>query len=646
MIGTAVGLAESFNPIALIGTGGIGKTSVALAVLHRDRIKRKFGDNRRFIRCDQFPASRTSFLSRLSKVIGAGVENPEDLGPLRPFLSSKEMFIVLDNAESILDPRGAGGQEIYGVVEELSQFDNVCLFITSRITTVPPDCKCLDVPTLSLDAAHSTFYRIYDNDKPSGPIDRILEQLDCHPLSITLLATVAHQNKWDNDRLVREWEQNQTSVLRTEHNKSLAATIELSLASPMFQELGPDARELLGVVAFFPQGVGENSLNWLFSAVPDRNIIFDKLCVLSLTYRINGFVRMLAPLRDYLSPKDPTASPLLRTAKELYSTRLSVIVDPDVPGFEDTRWIISEDVNVEHLLNVFASPDPDSVDIWDTCNGFLGHLYWHKPRHTVLGPKIESLPDDHRWKPRSLLELSQLVGSSGDHVEEKRLLTQALKLWRERKDDYWVARTLRQLAEANRILNLREEGVQQAKESLEICERLGDMEDQAWCLIDLARLLLDLERFDAAEEAITRSINLLEKGQKFPLCRSHRILGDIYRCKREREKAIYHYGEALGIASTSNWGEQLFWIHFSLAMLFFAEDDLEGAYAHVSHAQQHVGNNAYSLGRAMEMQARIFYRQSRPEDATSAVLCAIEIFEKLGAAKDLEHCRGLLRDIK
>jgi len=648
LIEKVVELAQNLIPIALIGAGGIGKTSIALTVLHNDRIKQRFGDDRRFIRCDKFPPSCVHFLRRLSSVIGAGVENPEDLTPLRPSLSSREMLIVLDNAESILDPHGTSAWEIYAVVEELSRFNNICVCITSRILIIPPDFKHLDVPTLPMDAARSTFCRIYDNNNDwSNLVDSILEQLDFHPLSVTLLATVAHRNRWDASRLSREWERQRTSMLQTEHSESLAATIELSLTSPLFQGLGPDARAFLGVIAFFPQGVDENNLDWLLPAISNGTDVLYKLCTLSLTYRKNGFITMLAPFRDYLSPKDPKSSSLLCATKEQYFARMSININPNKPNFGESQWITSEDANVEHLLDVFTTIDADSESVWRACAYFMQHLVWHKKRLVTLGPKIEALPDDHSSKPECLFELSRLFFSVGNQAEYKRLLTRALKLESGRGNVRQVTRILRHLSDANRLMGLSEEGVQQAREALEILERTGDVVGQARCLIKLALLLRDGQQFDAAEEASSRAIGLItEKGSQSLVCESHRVLGNIHRSKGETEKAIHHHEVALEIASSSNWHDGLFRIHHDLAGLFHDEGRFNDAQAHIEHAKSHTADNPYNLGCATEQQARVWYKQHRFEEARSEALRAADVFEKLGATKDAENCKKLLQRIE
>jgi hypothetical protein len=553
LVEKVVGFAENLKSVALIGAGGIGKTSVALTVLHHNRIVELFGRNRRFIRCDEFPASRTHFLAQLSKVIGAGVENPENLTPLRPFLSSQEMLIIIDNAESILDPKGTNAEDIYSVVDELCQFKTICLCITSRITTVPPRCRRPEIPTLSMEAACDIFYDIYSDHGRSSIINDLLERLDFHALSITLLATTASHNAWDYDRLAEEWGTQRAQVLRTDYNQSLAATIELSLASPTFRSLGPTARDLLGVVAFFPQGVNQKSLDWLFPSIPNGKNTFDKFCVLSLTHRSNDFVTMLAPIRDYLGPRDPKSSPLLCATGGHYFSRLSVNVEPGMPGFEEARWIVSEDVNVEHLLDVFISISPGWGDNWDACHRFMEHLYWHKPRQTMLRAKIEGLPDDHLYKPKCLSELSRLLGRIGNYPEQKRLLTHTLELERQSGgDNVQVANLLQLLAGVNRSLSLYEEGIRQAKESLEMFTRIGSTLGQMQCSNDLAWLLFDDKQLNAAQDVASHAIDLVpEKHQEVLLCRLHRVLGNIYRSKGDKKKAIHHFETALGIASPS-----------------------------------------------------------------------------------------------
>ena len=647
LIEKVVGLVEGLEPVALIGAGGIGKTSIALTVLHHSRIEGRFGENRRFIRCDQFPASSAHLLARLSKVIGAGVENPEDLTPLRPLLSSNEMLIILDNAESILDPEGTSAEEIYSVVEELCQFKKVCLLITSRITTVPPRCKRPEIPTLSMEAACDIFYGIYGDSIRSSIVDNLLRRLDFHALSVTLLATTASRNVWDYDRLTKEWDTQRARVLQTHRNKSLAATIELSLASPTFHSLGPDARDLLGVVAFFPQGIDEKNLDWLFPTIPNTKNIFDGFCVLSLTYRSNGFVTMLAPIRDYLSPQDPRLSPLLCATRDRYFSRLSVDVDPNVPGFEEARWIALEDLNVEHLLDIFTSIDQGADAIWDACDHFLHHLIWHKPRQTVLKLRIEGLPDDHFYKPVGLFELSGLFQQIGNHAEQKRLLVHALKLQRQPGDGYQAARSLIHLSDVNRLLGLHEEGIIQAREALETFERIGDAIWQARCFSKLAWLLLRDKQLDEAENAASRAIDLVSgKGHEFLVCDLHRVLARVSYSKGRKEKAIHHSNTALEIASPPNWHDHIFWTHFSLAELFRDEHEFDDAQAHLKQANSHAEDDPYKLGCTMYVLAQVRFRQLKLEDAKSEASRALEILEKCGALNDAGYCRELVRMVE
>ena len=190
--------------------------------------------------------------------------------------------------------------------------------------------------------------------------------------TITLLATAASNNGWDRDRVAKEWNIHRAQVLRTDYNESLAAIIELSLASPAFRKLGLTSSELSPFSHHLRQ----------------KEHLRQILC----SFISNGFIATLAPLRDHFSQPDPKSPPLLRATRDRHSTRLSASLDPTKPGFREARWIMSEDVNAEHLLDVLVSIDTNSDEVWNTCIRFMQYLYWHKPRETVLGPRSNVFP--------------------------------------------------------------------------------------------------------------------------------------------------------------------------------------------------------------------------------------------------------------
>jgi tetratricopeptide (TPR) repeat protein len=221
-----------------------------------------------------------------------------------------------------------------------------------------------------------------------------------------------------------------------------------------------------------------------------------------------------------------------------------------------------------------------------------------------------------------------------------------LKLWRERRYEFEVAATLRLLADTNEWLSHPKESILQAKESLEIFERLNNVLEQAQSLQKLAQLLHHDNQLDAAEEAASRSIDLLPDSEQFLACQGHRALGDIHHSKGETEKAINHYETALGIATSSNWHDQQFWIHYALAGLSRDQSRFDDAHAHIDRAKSHAVNDAYNLGRAMELHAWIWYQQGGLGEAKSEALHAVDVYGKIGAVKDVEDCRKLLQKIE
>jgi len=290
-------LTDQVASTALFGSIGVGKSSVALTLLHHNRTKVKFGWNRHFMRCDDLTNSLGGFLERLSEAIG--ISRTTDIGQLRSHLESSLPFILLlDGVDSILDPLAPEAEDIFATIEEFGCYQHVCLLTTSRMYPEISGFHRVEVPTLSGGDAEDAFYGLCHLARSSA-IDDLIARLDFHPLSIDLFASFVRENSWDESALLKAWDSGQAGVLETRYRQSLKDAVEPSFRSPTIQNLGTAARETLKAIAAFPRGVEECGLKSTIPNITGVVVVVDMLCKFSLLYRQDGFVKMLSPFRFY-----------------------------------------------------------------------------------------------------------------------------------------------------------------------------------------------------------------------------------------------------------------------------------------------------------------------------------------------------------
>ncbi|KAJ7495351.1 P-loop containing nucleoside triphosphate hydrolase protein, partial [Mycena latifolia] len=220
--------------IIILGAGGMGKTSLARAVLHHPEITTRYGEHRFFVACDTASDS-----VQLCAHIGAhvGLEPVKDLtrAIINHFSTRPPSLLILDNLETVWEP-----QESRGEVEKflclLADIQHLALIITMRGAERPAHVRWTHpflppLKPLAQDAARQTFVDITDDLHPLEDIDNILCLTDNMPLAIDLMAHLVDVEGVPS--VLHRWETGKTSLASEGHDKgsNLDLSISLSLAS-------------------------------------------------------------------------------------------------------------------------------------------------------------------------------------------------------------------------------------------------------------------------------------------------------------------------------------------------------------------------------------------------------------------------------
>ncbi|KAG2136845.1 hypothetical protein BD769DRAFT_1773893 [Suillus cothurnatus] len=394
--------------IALIGAGGIGKSSLAKAILHEPLTIEKFADRRFFVTYDGLDPSTITletFTTCFAGALGIELAGANHMRQIYTFLCSASALVVLDNAETFEEASESSALgEIPSAIAEIAWIPGVVLILSSRsrrsALNVPWITK--DVPSLDLSSAQEAFFQIY---RPAGHenveegITNLLQDLEFHPLSINLLANAAQQNGWSPVMLLERWKDQHSAVLDHGEGKlqSLSYTMQLSLNSPSIQELGEEARHTLAVIAFLPQGLNEALSKRILPSTLQIVRICDILCRQSLVYHQGGFVKMLAPIRYYVQNSlPPPDSICLREIRTFYY-HIVQRCSAERNGHADI--IISNHLNIEHVIAFDLARTPG--DTYQVCCKFLECLTWHLPRPTSLTPDIFNIVENSARTPKA-----------------------------------------------------------------------------------------------------------------------------------------------------------------------------------------------------------------------------------------------------
>ncbi|KAH7098013.1 hypothetical protein BKA62DRAFT_714379 [Auriculariales sp. MPI-PUGE-AT-0066] len=310
--------------LILLGPGGVGKTSLALAVLHSTGVEHKYGARRFFVPCDAVSTGHDVF-SIVSGELGLHAESTRALQKaVVQMLSSEPTIIVFDNFESAWDDTSIR-EDAEALLALLDSLPNLAIILTMRGTERPVGLSWTrpflpPLGPLDDEAAMQAFMAIADiQDSDAEPqVRKLLQFVDNLPLAVVILASMAQYESLMS--LAERWTTERTVMLTRSAEptrlSSLNVSIKISLVSPRLASAG-DASEMLSLLSLLPDGSVETDIP-LFTGHLKQNLrCITTLVQNALVYRTTSSpprIRVLAPIREYvmryLAPGESIAQPL------------------------------------------------------------------------------------------------------------------------------------------------------------------------------------------------------------------------------------------------------------------------------------------------------------------------------------------------
>jgi tetratricopeptide (TPR) repeat protein len=496
--------------VPILGPGGMGKTSVALAVANDPAITKRFGDRRHFIPCEEVtnPAPLVELIA-----LHLGISLPSS-SPFQHLLESlrshhSPCLLILDNFET---PWGSHETrtQIEQIVSDISCIQLLSLIVTMR-GRVPPAGVKWSYPSsaldpLSLDAARETFLDIWSSEDLK--LDDLLQALDFVPLAVTLVAPVGQSSQFSPSELLESWNKEQTRLLDlgpTDRLKSIDYSISLSLQSTAMTKT-PDALQLLSIVAMLPGGAVLRTLPSLAPSIANLDRAIRTLLSVSLAYKDpSGTLRLLSPIRSYVSQHHAPDSISLESLRKFYFN-LADQCECN-PGDEDFLRIrddvAPEESNMESVLSYCLTELSNEHAVLAVEN-YACYLHWNHPRSELLEAAVHVSRQRGFTEllPLGLYRLGNMLISQSEYTRASTKLEEAQMLFRLDGNRSQAASCLHRLSEVLRMQSRYNEARTKLEEARDEFQAIGDHSGAAQRLLALGQILCIQERYGDARTVL------------------------------------------------------------------------------------------------------------------------------------------------
>jgi len=298
--------------IPILGSGGIGKTTLALSVMHDDRVCANFGDERVFVSCEAVTSP-----DLLIGELASSLQLPTDKIDHNLFqivirrLKQVPTLLVLDNFETPWDPPQTRS-EIESLLAEVTSINTLVCIVTMRGSQKPSGTRWSNVlPPLQpvdLKSALAIFKAI--SHKEDECVTKLIRAVDCVPLAVTLMANLASVDGETTEALWSRWKEENTSMVEKglDRLSNLDISVRVSLSSPRMRH-DPSAAAFLSLLALLPDGMSPNTLHVCITGL--SNVISVKKAISTLRQNAlvyedsNGTLRILSPVRLFMRTHRP-----------------------------------------------------------------------------------------------------------------------------------------------------------------------------------------------------------------------------------------------------------------------------------------------------------------------------------------------------